>query len=225
MNVFDLKIKLYNNLEGILGKDLIKRASLNYYSLFVKKRGVLFIHIPKSAGTTICSELYGRRIGHYRYLDWVDLSSGDFMENVKTFTVVRNPVARLESAYRFVINGSKMGSVKNRESYLEDDRFRSFDAFVQEWLVNQDLNTCDVIFRPQSFFVCDNENKILVDEIFKIEKPEEVEKYLSRILNREVKLHKLNATSNYEYKNVDCSEKTLELINRLYVKDFELFKY
>src|SRR5690554_5547712 len=130
MNIFDIKIKIYKTLEQVFGKNKIKQISLIFYAVSIKKIGILFIHIPKSAGTTISTELYGKRIGHNYYTDWKSLKGKKFTENMKSFSVVRNPITRLESAYRFAINGSDMGAVKNKKLYQADDRFRSFDSFV-----------------------------------------------------------------------------------------------
>jgi hypothetical protein len=62
----------------------------------IQESGVLFIHVPKNAGTSVCDRLYGEQIKHetVRYYAMV---APDLLD-LPSFAIVRDPVARFLSA-------------------------------------------------------------------------------------------------------------------------------
>ena len=44
----------------------------------------------------------------------------------------------------------------------------SFPSFCRNWLLSQDLNRIDYIFRPQAWWVADREQNLIVDQIIDI---------------------------------------------------------
>lgn len=224
MNVYSIKIKIYSLLQKVIGEELVKKVEVSLYSKIARRNGIYFFHIPKSAGTSICDLLYGRRIGHNSYQEIIKIKGQDYLNNLNTFTVVREPLKRLVSAYQFALYGGEGGDAKKRKFYGNDDRFRSFDSFVQEWIVYENLSTTDIIFRPQCNFVCDKDGCMQLDEVFKIEEPRLIEKYLKDILGEEVQLPHNNKTENPR-KTIEISTESKKIVEDLYKFDFEEFGY
>lgn len=224
VNRYQLKIEIKSFFDYFVGKNIVDCLFLTYYLSFVNKQGLYFFHIPKSAGTSICQALYGRRIGHYTYNQVLSLKGDKALSDLKTFTVVRHPLNRLYSAYKFTYYGSDRGAVKNQEIYQNDERFRSFDAFVQEWLVYQGLNHVDLIFRPQWQFVCDSDGLILVDHVFSIENPAQIEAFLSNRLDKSIKLPALNRSTKPIGED-EVADKTRKVVEKLYAEDYQIFGY
>jgi len=136
------------------------------------RAGIVFVHIPKAAGTSISEALYGRFVGHVRAADVVQWGPSR-LKALPRFAITRNPWDRLVSAYRFVtrgggVGGAHAGRVWRAEQYRISE-FQSFDRFVTEWLAPRDLRTLDVAFQPQSLFVCDKRGAIIVDRIGRYE--------------------------------------------------------
>ena len=75
-----------------------------FYNPFDEKmieKEILFIHIPKSGGTSIASALIGKPSGH-PYLYQYYLSNKEYTKKFYKFCVVRNPYDRLVSAYAHI---------------------------------------------------------------------------------------------------------------------------
>jgi Sulfotransferase family len=119
-----------------------------------RRARVIFVHVPKAAGSSIASLLYGGRLGHHpaRKLMRENAASWAALEK---FAVVREPVARFLSAYAFAFSGgTRQGAIRWRPEY-ERPEFRDVNAFVLEYLVRGDILEKDVVFWPQSHFVRD----------------------------------------------------------------------
>ena len=134
--------------------------------------GVVFIHIPKAAGTAINDALYGRFMGHVRASD-VERWGSPAVKALPRFSVARNPWDRLVSAYRFVkrgggVGGPHAGRVLGPGQYRIPE-FETFERFVTQWLVNRDLSKLDVAFQAQVPFVCNDAGEVAVDHLGRFE--------------------------------------------------------
>jgi hypothetical protein len=135
---------------------------------FWQAANAIFIHVPKAAGTSISSALYGKNLGHTRALDIKRYAPGAFNSLFK-FAYVRNPWDRLHASYHFVRQGGTSAvSVRGPERY-QAPVFASFESFVHEWLSGQDLMQLDHVFMPQSAFVLDTAGTMLVDFLGRVE--------------------------------------------------------
>lgn len=212
-----LMVGLWNRLPNaiVLHVDILRRFYI------WKKNKVIFIHVPKAAGYSVNVALYGRALGHFYAKDIRKLCPKSF-ESMFTFGVVRHPVDRLYSAYRFAKSGgTAVMGMKTPELY-KIDAFSSFERFVHEWLVEQDLAEIDGVFRPQHLYLCDGD-EVLVDDVFKLEKINLLEKKLSVVLDRNIILEHHNRSKMGATEFI--SDASLKIIEGLYKKDFEIFDY
>jgi hypothetical protein len=146
----------------------------------------------------------------------------DLFKNSFTFGVVRHPVTRLYSAYRFAVSGgtSEM-SIYNPNQY-KGEKFENFECFVSEWLIYKDVSKLDGVFRPQYLYLCEN-NEIIVDRWYKLENIDMMVDELSSYLNRSVHLKHQN--KSFSTTPLMVSSKTLSIIYSIYKKDFQIFGY
>jgi hypothetical protein len=70
----------------------------------IRQRGILFIHIPKNAGTSISHALYGREIGHHP-VAWYRDRFPHSLAGIPSFALIRDPVSRFVSAFVFLKDG------------------------------------------------------------------------------------------------------------------------
>jgi hypothetical protein len=134
----------------------------------IRDAGVLFIHIPKNAGMSVSSTLYGEQVFHptIRYYARV---APDIVRNLTSFAVWRHPVERFVSAFRFAQAG---GAHDNevapafRERYMA---FRTLDDAIEHVHNTRSLYDLDHIFRPQFWYVADMAGRIAVDRIVMID--------------------------------------------------------
>jgi len=133
--------------------------------------GIIFVHIPKAAGTSLSHMLYGRFLGHLRAAD-VKRWSSPAVRRLPLLAVTRNPWDRLVSAYRFVKRGAGLGPNAGavwRPELYHGPKFETFERFVGEWLPGRDLEKLDFVFQPQSAFVFDSNGRNLVEHIGRFE--------------------------------------------------------
>jgi len=70
----------------------------------ILQRGILFIHIPKNAGTSISHALYGKEIGHHP-VAWYRDRFPHSLAGIPSFALVRDPIRRFVSAFLFLQDG------------------------------------------------------------------------------------------------------------------------
>ncbi|WP_198350638.1 sulfotransferase family protein [Sphingomonas prati] len=134
----------------------------------IRSSGVLFIHVPKNAGTSLSMALYGHAITHdtMRYYERV---APGFVASAATVAVVREPVERFVSAFRYATNGGtpcRWVSEPFRATY---QAFQSIDAALDHLERYRDPFDVDHIFRPQRWYLADAAGRLAVEHLVPID--------------------------------------------------------
>jgi hypothetical protein len=191
----------------------------------------IFIHIPKTAGTSIEQFLrdngknellfdrfvLNRSLQHLTALE-LKRKLGNVFNSYYKFSIVRNPYDRLLSEYYWtpIPNvGYKYGKTKSE-----------FLVYVKNILKNQLYfqNNYNDHFIPQYMFLSNRKGKLLIDNLFKYEDLDFVKSYLKKKLNIEREFPHLNKTGEEKAKDY-WSDFEKEKIYNLYKNDFILFGY
>lgn len=162
------KARIYAFLRPLFGRHLLDQLRLHRNFYFYRKAGIIFIHIPKAAGSSISHSLYGRSLGHFSASQLLAFRPSALSTHY-SFSVVRHPLSRLRSAYNYIRSkGTAFGSIAPNATYLADD-FQTFESFLKSWLPRQNLSSLDPVLRPQSNFLCDYKGLLLIGQVFKLE--------------------------------------------------------
>ena len=191
------------------------------YSHFADEFRCIFIHIPKTAGTSLSQTLFGRDSRHIPYIEYERANPRKFRQYFK-FAFVRNPWDRLVSTYFFLKKGG-LNEVDRRwgEQNLRD--YASFDTFVRGWVSDENIQTW-VHFLPQHHFICDESLRLKVDFVGHMETMGADFAYVATRLRCERVLATANRGDHRHYS--ECySPETRDIVGRVYGDDIRLFGY
>ncbi|HEX8639917.1 MAG TPA: sulfotransferase family 2 domain-containing protein [Allosphingosinicella sp.] len=191
------------------------------------RAGIVFIHVPKAAGTSFNHALYGRFIGHPRAMD-VARWAPKAVQALPSFSVTRNPWDRLVSAYRFARAGGGLGEKRAgmwRARHYQVPEFATFERFVREWLAPRDVTRLDGVFQPQTLFLCDRSGTPLLDHIGRLEDLEPTYAFIARHRAPIPRLEKTNRSGDsVDYRRFYTPE-LVRLVGNIYRGDVERFGY
>lgn len=195
-------------------------------ALFVRA-GVVFVHIPRTAGTSITNALYGRFMGHFGLRDFLDVAP-PAARSLPRFTIVRNPWDRAVSAWSFARAGggnSASGRVQvHRVEQYDLPAFSTFERFVLEWLPQQPIETIDGIFRPQYCYFDRAAANLGFDHVGRLENLPATEHWLTETLGRPIAFTRQNASPREDYRSYYTARMRDE-IARLYADDIAALGY
>jgi hypothetical protein len=203
---------------------------------YYKDLNLLFIHIPKTGGTSLeqylkktnTQTLYSTGLyNHILYEKFKLISSlqhltykkickykntleVDFNEDLKIITIVRNPYDRIISDLFY------FDLIKENTS--SDDVYKVITKYIYE-------DSHDNHNIPQYEFLIDKNNKIIPNiTIFKTETlTEDLKKYGFNDFN--FIFHKNKQNIKKENYNTYLNNASIKLVNEFYKKDFEFFNY
>lgn len=181
----------------------------------IRERKLLFIHVPKNAGTAVCHALYGQEMEHrsIRYFR----SLGGFSD-VRSVAIIRDPVERFVSAYRHAIGGG--GRHRDLAETFHDE-YRSFrsldDALDHVERARGDWYQVDHVFRPQSWYVTDRKGNVAVDHLFHISDMRALSVFLFPAGNRSIPTLNQSLTPSQA-----PSASQIARIRTLYAQDYEI---
>lgn len=159
-------------IQAVIGRKgtnhlLLARAYRQYV-----RAGVIFIHVPKCAGTSVSSSLYGKSLGHHTARELRAFAPERF-DRQDSFAVLREPVERAFSAYLYLLRGgTRFGWAAHRPEY-EEESFKSFERFATEWLPGRQPDELDFTLRPQSRYVTDERGDVMIDRLLPLDRLKE----------------------------------------------------
>ena len=208
--LIDVVRDLYYRLpDGVQGAVLVKRRQAIWL-----RAGIVFVHVPKAAGTTISEAVYGRFLGHVRALD-VERWSSRSARELPRFAITRNPWDRLVSAYRDLRRRGGNGIPE----------LESFETFVTRWLARRDPCRLNGVYQPQSRFVCGEDGRILVQHVGRFEALDATMDFLRELLPEMPQIGHANPSGEaLDYRTFYTPE-LVELVGSIYAEDVSLFGY
>jgi hypothetical protein len=163
------------------------------------QRKLIFVHIPKNAGTSIHSLFDTNPRDYLPDQRWTKYKNhfSEYWEDYTTFSIVRNPISRFISFYKYW---------KMNENL--------------DWDINYFIKNIDKIKTPiknqQSWFICEN-GKIMVDVIVRYENLyEELKKIKIDHIPH------LNISKIKDESFLNLSKTSLDILQDLYREDFKL---
>jgi len=187
------------------------------------EKHLLLVHVPKNAGTSLEVQLRMRATGHKTWSEYQSLYPKEWAE-YRSFAVIRNPFSRAVSCYlyarmmRSYWHSSVGTSVYGRHPDYDICRSLTFPEVVERW-ADGSIRLEHPGWRPQSYWVCDEHDKVRVHTLVRFE-------YLLEELRREGICESLthkNMSGNSCWHRHYRSKSTMELVRKLYERDFQLF--
>ena len=187
------------------------------------KRNMIFIHIPKTAGTSVLTSLGGWAGDHCTYREFLQASPTKFHKYYK-FCFVRNPYDRLVSTYEYLKQGGNKGSdLRICDLILSD--YPTFEDFVLGFLNKETIYRVNLL-KPQYWFIYDEHNDLQVDYIARFES---IEKEYMHIIKRLNLKRKCLPQKNKSRRESDYSsyynDQLKKVVFDLYQLDFNLLNY
>jgi hypothetical protein len=177
----------------------------------IKEKKVLFIHIPKTAGTSIvhCLSNGNTEVKHILFKKYSEHS----LKNVFTFCVIRNPFDRFISQWLYHTNF--------KDNFFSKKYNKKFDVFSYLNLVKK--NNQRVTWQPISNFIEHNTKKI--DFILRFEKLESDWQHLCSILGTNMKLDFLKKNNERNHYSFYYNNFLISEVEKIYKEDIINFNY
>ena len=131
----------------------------------MRARNLIFVHVPRVAGTSIVRALYGEGCIHHHSMHYYATLDPGFVEQAGSFALLRDPVARFASAFAFVRAGGTESSRLSDVFLRQTEGLVTVDDYLS-FLEERGPLDLDFVMRPQSWFVCDHRGALLVKDIF-----------------------------------------------------------
>jgi len=192
------------------------------------KNKLIFIHIPKNAGTSITdSEGMNFSFKGHHLPSFYKSNFPNQWENYIKFCVIRNPWDRVVSNYEYarmpeshwhsVSGNSIYGAHPDYKNLIKLNFKETLQAFKEDnnFLKHQG-------WESQNKYIYNNEGLMLLDYVFKLEDIELDLKFKKIIPNLSVK--NVSKKSYKKYKDYYDNE-TKDIVSEIYAKDIELFKF
>lgn len=202
---------------------LFKAFKLNYFKDVYSDNNIIFIHVPKAAGTSINSALYGvSQTSHLKAKDFKRYNPKVFNQAF-SFAVLRNPWDRLVSAYEFARSGGS--EIRYHRANLNEKMLtRDFQYFLES-LRDLNLPDLDPVFWRQSEFVLGVDDELLVDHCGTVEMLSETLACLQEETGVELQLGHRNQSLRKNFNHYYSEDICIEIVADIYQRDIELGKY
>lgn len=120
----------------------------------MRDRNVIFVHVPRVAGTSIVRALYGNGCIHHHSMRYYRALDPGFARSADSFALLRDPLDRFASAFAFVRSGGTSICRLSEAFARQTAHVKTVDDYLA-FLEGRAPLDLDFVMRPQSWFVCD----------------------------------------------------------------------
>lgn len=196
------------------------------------KHKCIYIHIPKTAGTSVDTFFTGKMQKHSCAKDYHDFLDTDIFNNYFKFTIVRNPWDLIVSLYGMTTRRKKMKHQITMRQY--GDEIHTFEEFIHQRIFARTKAGTDGIptryshsfsSMDQLNWIEDLDNKICMDYLIKFENLQQGFNVVCDKLNipRQPLPH-INKTKRKHYTEY-YNDSTRDTIAKEFSRDIEYFGY
>lgn len=191
------------------------------------EKKLIFIHIPKNAGTSIIKFLCNDNNDNI----FIDKNIIEYKKHYKNyweeylkFTVIRDPVSRFISTYKFSrMRESGWFSATGKESLPKHSHYDICNSMnINEYAsyIYNNPDNLNIWTIPQSFIILNDKNKIEIDYFVRYESLLEDLKKIG--IN---KIDKLNSSKIEDESQIQLTKKTISILHNIYDIDYQNFCY
>ena len=187
----------------------------------------IFIHIPKTAGTsigTLFDENYEQKsiildqFKHNTFIEYENLLQNN-LNKYAIFSVVRNPYDRIFSYFKYHLERDAKFSNLKVEIAKESNTLSQFNLYLDLTLNNKVLG-----YKGKPYLVSKTQTSFLLNNNNRIDSRITILKYEN--LNEEIpNLPKINVSKNNIIKKDIYNKQNLEIIKKHFLEDFINFDY
>ena len=188
------------------------------------ERKLIFIHIPKNAGTSIIKAMGVENIFMDKTIEEYKEHYDEYWDKYKKFTVIRDPIDRFISAYKFArMKESGWFSATGEEGLDKHTHYELCNKMdINEYTTHiyknpKEFNRWTI---PQTFLISNENNEIEIDYFVKFENLQED---LSKIGIESIQ--KLNFSKIEDDKMIQLLKKSKMKLYEIYDVDYKNFYY
>lgn len=188
------------------------------------EKKLIFIHIPKNAGTSIIKAMGVENLYMDKTIEEYKEHYQDYWNKYTKFTVVRDPIDRFISAYKFARMKESVWFSANGQEGLEKhehyDLCNSMDINEYIKYVYNNKKKYNRWIIPQTFIISNGMNEIEIDYFVRYENLLEDLKKIG-IEN----IEKLNSSNIQDNKLIKLTRKSKSMLHEIYNIDYQNFNY
>lgn len=192
----------------------------------------IFLHIPKTAGTSVEESLYDYHDfdynddPHLELLQFYDDMTREEYDEFYKFTVIRNPFTLLYSTWAYYVRGNGIDIEFNDWiKWRHRDPVSKYKGLVDD---NGNFRLTYYMNRyPQTFWLVNHDGEFIIDRTICFENLEEdLGEVFDKLKLGEMYLPHNNKTSNDDRRYIDYyDEESIEIVKKEFKIDFDLFGY
>jgi hypothetical protein len=188
------------------------------------ERKLIFIHIPKNAGTSIIKAMGVENLYMDKTIEEYKEHYDEYWDKYKKFTVIRDPIDRFISAYKFArMKESGWFSATGEEGLEKHAHYElcnkmDINEYASYLYKNpKEFNRWNI---PQTFIISNENNEIEIDYYVRFEN---LQDDLSKIGIENIE--KLNSSKIKDDKVIQLSKKSKMKLYQIYDIDYKNFNY